>query len=380
MRRLLIVATMLVAVTSSTLAQGVADYTVAQAGPPSGPDGDDACGGNEVQVVRASDKDGNVVLRVSGPIGLEKTVTATWFQADPGHLQISVNPISGDGITCARMRFTGGNKTSQAVAMRRGSAVVGSIEIVSQQVAGPAFSLEVCGQSMNVPRTAACGLRKLQEFAGGRIPVIAVSRIPKSLPAFFAISPGEPFGIAIRGGVPSYGLSGHTGGRTTPGNIRVTWGMAKTDLVREMGSPPQFQFGPYDPPMTCIPEVPTVETCLTSPAAPWAVDFGTVAATPMLRFKDGRFFGYAATFKVEGFSQVKEALVKRLGAPFSDSVGTVQNRMGATFEQETITWKLPHVAVTLTQRGTDVNTSLLTGAYLPIASTLPPAEEATAPM
>jgi hypothetical protein len=211
----------------------------------------------------------------------------------------------------------------------------------------------------------------------------------KEEPSTSAASPplndNEPFGIAVRGGVPPYRLSWQKGGRTEPGSLRIKWGMQHSEVERLMGPLPKSDYGSARPPMACLPEnAGAAESCYADPEAPWYVDFGDAqvgAATPFLKFtKDGRFFGYFATFPVVSFETIKAILVKRLEHPTTDNKGTVQNRMGATFEQETIVWILPHVRIELLQRGTDINTGLLSGTYIPIEATLPKAPEGKAPM
>jgi hypothetical protein len=336
---------------------------------------------------------GRISTLLSGPLSPEYKLSLRWSSDASGVFTLTLSASDGAEWmppSCTpEVILPSGRRFPLDGPVSRGASLSGSIFVlipgmVSER--GP-LGVRVCQHSYEVSATMRCGIMTMAQIVQADASAIterrakeAEEREARSAPPLPSVEQGEPFGIALQGGMPIYRLSWQTGGRTEAGNVRVLWGMLKGDLLRQLGTPPQSKYGPFEDAMTCTPDSLGVETCFTSPAAPWFVDFGTVGGTPFLRFKDGHFFAYSATFRVESFSQVKEALLKRLGAPVSDATGTVQNRMGATFEQESITWKLPHVVVSLTQRGTDVNTSLLTGSYLPIAETLPPPPEAKAPM
>jgi hypothetical protein len=208
------------------------------------------------------------------------------------------------------------------------------------------------------------------------------------------VAPRDPWGVALHGGVPTVRLGGTTlgsnyiGGRTESGSVRVEWGATLDDLQATLGDLPSFHVGNFDQPgdkaLSCTPENDGSNTCFPDPGAPWYVDFGQSsigAVSPFVTFApDGRFFRYFATFRTDSFDEIYQTLVKRFGTPSSHKHSSVQNRMGASFSQETANWATPHTQVTLQRRGTNVDEGMLSVVYLPIAKELPKKPEANSPM
>lgn len=207
------------------------------------------------------------------------------------------------------------------------------------------------------------------------------------------VSPQDPWGVALRGGVPTVRLGGglnenYIGGRTEAGAVRVEWGASLEDTQSTLGDLPHFHVGNFDQEggkaLSCTPEHDGSKTCFPAPGAPWYVDFGQSsigAVNPFLTFApDDRFFRYFATFRTDSFGDIYQTLSKRFGSPGSHRNSEVHNRMGATFSQEEAVWVTAHTKVTLVRRGTNINEGLLSVVYLPIEKQLPEKPEATSPM
>lgn len=64
-----------------------------------------------------------------------------------------------------------------------------------------------------------------------------------------------------------------------------------------------------------------------------------------------------ATADVDG---VIAALMEKYGPPKSDDRGTIQNRMGATFDQRTATWVTPEGRIVATQRASKIDEGQIT--------------------
>jgi hypothetical protein len=339
---------------------------------------------------------GRVTLSVVGPISPELNLTLRWSSGDQDRISATLSAAKGIGwsapacppdlvlVTTRRIPFENGGT--------RGASYAGIITVDPRTLLEPgAFSLNVCRRNYGLNFAMRCGIGALgvaaaketvewEEAQAARRPADIAGPSSASLP----LNADEPFGIALKGGVPEVRLSWQVGGRIAPGKLRVLWGARLSTVEQLMGPPPKNGSSPVERPVLCYPHERSVQGCTGNPEAPWYVDFGdapTGRVTPYLQFApDGTFYAYAATFPVDGFAAIRTILVKRLGAPTADVPGTVQNRMGATFEQETITWLLPHVRIQLMQRGTDINTGFLSGTYLPIEATLPPPSEGKAPM
>lgn len=210
-----------------------------------------------------------------------------------------------------------------------------------------------------------------------------------------ALSPKDPWGVALHGGLPTVRLGGlnalsknYVGGRTEAGSIRLEWGATLDDTQTALGDLPHFHIGNFDQgggkALSCSPDNDGSRTCFSAPGAPWYVDFGQSsvgAVNPFITFApDGRFFRYIADFRTDSFDEIYQTLVKRFGTPTAHTNSSVQNRMGAKFAQEEATWVTPHTQVTIERRGASVDRGLLSVVYLPIAQQLPPKPEAKSPM
>lgn len=111
--------------------------------------------------------------------------------------------------------------------------------------------------------------------------------------------------------------------------------------------------------------------CLKDVCQPydWLMDFGDPEKElqPTVFLHEGAFFRYLVTFAANDFDFIEGALSKALGAPATSEDGTVQNRLGAEFDQKTRIWKTKDVQVVLKKRQSKVDEGALMVSYLPIA-------------
>jgi hypothetical protein len=71
--------------------------------------------------------------------------------------------------------------------------------------------------------------------------------------------------------------------------------------------------------------------------------------TPVFMFLNGKLGGVSGRFKVEAYPDLRTAFVDKYGAPSSTERSTVQNKMGASFEQESLVWDGPTIYIHLTR-------------------------------
>ena len=76
-------------------------------------------------------------------------------------------------------------------------------------------------------------------------------------------------------------------------------------------------------------------------------------------FFKGRLFGVDMAFKVINFSKILDMLDGRYGKADEIKSGSVQNRLGATFDNVEAEWHFREGVLKLTMRYTDINTSWL---------------------
>lgn len=136
--------------------------------------------------------------------------------------------------------------------------------------------------------------------------------------------------------------------------------------------------------MTCTTAKTGAKSCFTAVSAPWTADFGDSfrwSMKPFLSFThDERFYGYTIIFPGDAFEETKKALFARLGKPQSDLPSTVENRMGAKFDQAIIIWETAHTRVIMMQRSpANLNEGALSVTYIPLEKTIPPEPTAAAP-
>jgi len=336
---------------------------------------------------------GGVSVKTSGGAAKAAGLTFSWASVAPGRLEVSINPVLLKRLAdaqCASAVFHSGKRGSLIENLKpRGASRVGAMNYYAETLLSDETRLEICGDSFRFGSELNCQLHAMSKAIQAQgLPLASMPLAAPSNEYGLDLDPGEPFGLAIIGGVSTTGVASDlfTGGRVgLPAKLRLTWGMPYSEVGRQMGLPPQNRFAKnFEGPMTCTPEVTGVRTCFTSPSAPWRVDFGDAQVgevSPFLSFApDGKFYAYFATFRAEAFDLVLAILVKRLGKPTSDVPGTVQNRMGATFDQQVVQWQLPHVRVEIQRRGTDLLTGILRATYLPLAAKIPEPPEGTAPM
>jgi hypothetical protein len=197
--------------------------------------------------------------------------------------------------------------------------------------------------------------------------------IAAPLAAQEAVGPEEPWGIALQGGRTEAGV------RLYPiGKARLPWGIDKASVSNLVGT------------LNCSGEKNGAEFCSASYRAPWGPDFGPDAhwAEPTLGSvlttfsftPEGKFYAYSFTFPERVAEEVRASVAGRLGVAKRAEAGTVQNRMGATFNQLVSQWETSHVSLIFTLRTpSDLTRGSLVAIYLPLAATLPATTPAPAP-
>lgn len=101
----------------------------------------------------------------------------------------------------------------------------------------------------------------------------------------------------------------------------------------------------------------------------WQVDFGDRGWPANLGFFDGKFFQFLVLFDSDAdFDFIEATMARALGAPTSDERSTIQNRMGANFDQRKIRWLGGDVSVVLEKRSGKVDQGTLIVMYMPLAS------------
>lgn len=86
-----------------------------------------------------------------------------------------------------------------------------------------------------------------------------------------------------------------------------------------------------------------------------------------LLFIDGQFYAYSVEVPPARFDAIGAALTQSLGPPSASTSTTVQNRMGAEFDQEERAWDFEDVEVRLRKRAERVTTGQLVVMYKPLA-------------
>ncbi len=126
------------------------------------------------------------------------------------------------------------------------------------------------------------------------------------------------------------------------------------------------------------PESAGEQTCVVMEAALPAPYTG--AGSAGFNFYDGKFYEVLALFSPSQFDDIEASLIDALGKPKQREVGTVQNRMGATFDQATSVWNTGTVSIYLMKRGAlTVDKGTFNMTYLPIAKEVPKPAKPVAP-
>lgn len=181
----------------------------------------------------------------------------------------------------------------------------------------------------------------------------------------------EPKGIRLR----------WTGSTDPVANARqmIEWGSTRGDVEEQLG----VRSDVYNPrEFICTGNRTETQSCKLGNRGngSWSADFGDDAPKTwetMLFFVDGRFFQYIVEVPPDRFDLVETALAKALGEPDKSESSTVQNRMGASFDQEVRIWEGKEVDVNLMKRAT-VTEGLLGVTFKPLAEEVPK-KEAEAP-
>lgn len=204
---------------------------------------------------------------------------------------------------------------------------------------------------------------------------------PSAKATSLPLDSGEPFGLALKGGVDRYRLTGET---QEIRKARIEWGMQQSEVSEMLKPPSGSKAYEADKGLSCFSQKNGASSCYPNVSAPWSADFGDSfqwSMDPYLQFTpDGKFYSYHLSFHGNAFDDTKQALLARLGKPKEGKTSTVENRMGAKFDQEIMAWKGSHTLVLLVKRSSsDLTKGLLQVTYTPLEKTLPPEPTGAAP-
>lgn len=161
----------------------------------------------------------------------------------------------------------------------------------------------------------------------------------------------------------------------TNGEQYLRWSESKREI--------QSRIGPF---LLCSGD--PVERCVV-PSDTWQPNFGQKKWSRYFRTsldfwddEDGtpQFFSYSIDMNSDLYEWVRDAFASALGSPTSSETSTVQNRMGATFDQESTSWIGATTAVHMVKRRSDrLTEGQVTVAFLPIARDIPEPSKGSAP-
>ena len=84
---------------------------------------------------------------------------------------------------------------------------------------------------------------------------------------------------------------------------------------------------------------------------------GEIRAFTLLIFDSGGMDAVSLTFPTKHFPLMREIFIERYGDPSTRNKTTVQNRMGAHFENEVLNWYGERVQIELEQYGSQLTDS-----------------------
>jgi hypothetical protein len=178
----------------------------------------------------------------------------------------------------------------------------------------------------------------------------------------------EPRGLAVTGGVSEQEFFRNwEAARSRVRHELVSWGTDKADIIRTL-APSGLS--------VCVPAGKAVELCRPR-VLEWYADFGPnpparSRADASLFFFEGKFFQYSLSFGAQLFDFVRDTVMASLKAPTEKKSSTVQNRMGATFNQDEEVWRTEHTLVTVRRRSPqNLEEGEMVVIYLPIAMKVP---------
>jgi hypothetical protein len=108
-------------------------------------------------------------------------------------------------------------------------------------------------------------------------------------------------------------------------------------------------------------------------------DSGQDRGTIRLLYFHDRFYEANSPVPVENFDRLESSLVAVLGEPESRQASTVENRMGAKFDQLEAVWLAGNVVARLEKRGAHVDSGSFSLTYTPIANEVPAEPTSKAP-
>lgn len=86
---------------------------------------------------------------------------------------------------------------------------------------------------------------------------------------------------------------------------------------------------------------------------------GATPGTYSFNAVDGKVESISVTFNKTGFSTVRDALIIKYGEPSEKKINALQNRAGASFESQTLTWSRPDGEIHISEIGSKVDESRL---------------------
>lgn len=134
----------------------------------------------------------------------------------------------------------------------------------------------------------------------------------------------------------------------------------------------------------CLTDSDTgTKSCHVSGSSPrWVADFGETQwrFDTTLYFFKGRFYEYNLEFNPGAFGFLMATLSQRLGKPTARKRTVVQNRAGASFDQEIVRWDMPNTTVHVFSPGpATVTEGTMVVSYKPIKRVVPSAKPGRAP-
>src|ERR1017187_1412075 len=86
-----------------------------------------------------------------------------------------------------------------------------------------------------------------------------------------------------------------------------------------------------------------------------AIDGGGFTIATRFNFDASGFIWATGDFPSEDYEAVRDMFIEKYGKPFNVSESEVQNRMGATFQQERLLWIGQHVQISMSRYGSTIS-------------------------
>ena len=133
----------------------------------------------------------------------------------------------------------------------------------------------------------------------------------------------------------------------------------------ELGAPQDTFLSAFPRPNNCKGAAPSSQLCVWLPASDCRdersqcfqqINYGGVVPNGLLvDFVEGRLASVRLYFRSSEFRKLKDALVLRFGAPADSKTEVVQNRMGATFNNDRLLWLRQETLLSIRERAGKVD-------------------------